>query len=167
MGISMTVKDLLKEIEYNNKSLKNCLYWSQLKRKFIKPPKKDLPYLVWDFTKAVAECKNVSPEELLTSSRNVPYPYIRNCIWYLLRKYYEKSVSLATIAKCFNRKSHGNIIHGIENISAWLKTDKSIQEDINTFEQLLLNKGVITEILPYYERKPNKYKWLQKPEHWN
>ena len=163
----MTVKELFRAVECNNPVIRGCPYWESLRGRFIKP----LPIVVDNIAKKVIDTivtfNEVSVEEVCSNSRKREYAYIRSCIWYLLYKYYRKRINLTQMAKSLNRKSHGTVISSIDNISAWLKTSKQVQDDIGIYEQLLINKGVIIKILPYYERKPNKYKWVQDPEYWN
>lgn len=78
----------------------------------------------------VADHYGVSSEDIISKKRNSEYVMPRQIVMYLCRQLTE--ISYENIGKILGKKDHTTIIHGVNKISEELKTNKDLQNNIDT-----------------------------------
>jgi len=93
----------------------------------------DIPYII----DAVSKHFSISSKELISKKRNKEIAFPRQIAMFLCRKY--TSHSLPKIGREFGGRDHTTVLHSVDKIKILLKTDFSLNSDIETitrrFEQ--------------------------------
>lgn len=84
----------------------------------------------------VAKYFNIGVGDLLGARRQRDLVYPRQLLMYLMRQ--KSNLSLPQIGEALGGRDHTTVMHGINKISALLKTDFKIQEDLNSIERDLV-----------------------------
>lgn len=93
----------------------------------------DIPYII----DAVSKHYSISSKELISKKRNKEIAFPRQVAMFLCRKY--TSYSLPKIGREFGGRDHTTVLHSVDKIKFMLKSDFSLNSDIETitrrFEQ--------------------------------
>ena len=93
----------------------------------------DIPYII----DAVSKHYSISSKELVSKKRNREIAFPRQVAMFLCRKY--TSYSLPKIGREFGGRDHTTVLHSVDKIKYMLKSDFSLNSDIETitrrFEQ--------------------------------